>query len=73
MCCMSLGEAAGTAAALSIKNNVKVRDVDVGELQRTLVKNGVNIGQRFRSIPSLAELSDDKQHKYVGGGVYKND
>ena len=53
MCCMSLGEAAGTACALAVKKGVKVRDIDVGELQMTLVENGVNIGQRFREIPAL--------------------
>ena len=74
MCCMALGEAAGTAAALAVKNGVTPRQLDVGELQRTLVKNGVNIGQRFRKIPALenAEINTAAE-KYVGGGVYKND
>lgn len=74
MCCMSLGEAAGTACALAVRSGVKVRDLDVSELQRTLVKNGVNIGQRFRKIEAL-ENTDIKSaaEKYVGGGVYKND
>ena len=67
MCCMSLGEAAGTAAALSLKHNVKVRDVDVAELQRTLVKNGVNIGQQFREIPALAGTNQAYVDKYDGG------
>ena len=53
MCCMTLGEAAGTAAALSIRENTSVRKLDVATLQRTLDKNGVNIGQCFREIPSL--------------------
>ncbi len=75
MCCMSLGEAAGTACALSVKNGVKVRDLDVGELQRTLVKNGVNIGQRFREIPALKDVNNASaaQEKFVGGGDYRND
>ena len=72
MCCMALGEAAGTAAALAVKNDVKVRAVDVGELQRTLVANGVNIGQRFRKIPSI-EGAVSGESKYAGGGVYRND
>ena len=68
------GEAAGTACALSLKQGVRVRDIDVHELQRTLVANGVNIGQRFREIPALKDfdIKTDKE-KYVGGGVYKND
>ncbi len=56
MCCMSLGEAAGTAAALSLKKNVPVRKLDVGTLQRRLVENHVNLGQGYRKIPSLLEL-----------------
>ncbi len=55
MCCMSLGEAAGTAAALSLKLGVTVRKLDVAELQRVLVKNGVNIGQGYRRIAALPE------------------
>lgn len=38
--CLALGEAAGTAAALAVKENVKVADLDVKKLQQTLVKNG---------------------------------
>lgn len=56
MCCMSLGEAAGTAVAMSLKANCTPRNIDVGALQRQLVKNGYNIGQRFRKIPALAEV-----------------
>lgn len=67
MCCMSLGEAAGTAAALAVKSGVKVRNIDVGELQRTLAANGVNIGQRFREIPSLSGANDTYTDKYSGG------
>ena len=55
MCCMALGEAAGTAASLSLETNVLPRDIDVGELQRRLVANGCNIGQGFRKIASLPE------------------
>ncbi len=41
--CMCLGEAAGTAAALSIKNKVKPRDLDIKILQDTLEKQGANL------------------------------
>lgn len=67
MCCMTLGEAAGTASALAVKQGIKVRDIDVGELQRTLATNGVNIGQRFREIPSLKGINDTFVDKYNGG------
>ena len=53
MCCISMGEAAGTAAAMSIEQNVRVRDLDVASLQRRLDENGLNIGQSYRDIPAL--------------------
>lgn len=39
-CCLALGEAAGTAAALAVKDRVRVADLDVTKLQDTLVNNG---------------------------------
>ncbi len=38
--CLALGEAAGAAAALAVKQNISVADVDVKELQDVLVKGG---------------------------------
>ncbi len=68
---MSLGEAAGTAAALSLKENVTPRAVNVDELQRTLVKNGLNIGQGFRKLPALEALGNadysDFNEKLING------
>lgn len=57
MCCMTLGESAGTAAALAVKTGTTVRKLDIGLLQRTLDKNGVNIGQGLRKIPALGEVN----------------
>lgn len=37
--CMAIGEAAGTAASLSVKKQVDLADVDVRELQRLLEEN----------------------------------
>jgi hypothetical protein len=37
---LALGEAAGTAAAIAVKDKVSVADVDVKKLQKTLVENG---------------------------------
>lgn len=51
--CMTLGESAGTAAAMSIDDGVSFRKLDVGKLQRQLDAQGVNIGQSYRKIPSL--------------------
>ncbi len=39
--CIALGEAAGTAAAIAVKNGTKVRDVNYATLQRQLLKQGV--------------------------------
>lgn len=40
----TLGEAAGTAAAIAAKHKVTVREVDITELQATLKNNGAFIG-----------------------------
>jgi hypothetical protein len=62
MCCLAMGEAAGNAAALSLKNNVKVADVDIATLQRTLVANKCSIGQGYREIPSLEKGVDYSEY-----------
>jgi hypothetical protein len=41
---MVMGEAAGTAAALSLESGVAPRKVDIGPLQRRLIAQGVNLG-----------------------------
>ena len=38
---MCLGEAAGKAAALAVKDNKELRDLDVTELQNALREEGV--------------------------------
>ncbi len=40
---MAIGQAAGTAAAISAKANISPRDLDVGELQRVLVAQNVEL------------------------------
>ncbi|MBE7033714.1 MAG: FAD-dependent oxidoreductase [Ruminococcaceae bacterium] len=42
--CMAMGQAAGTAAALTVKSNCTVRECDVKLLQNTLVENGACLG-----------------------------
>lgn len=41
--CMELGQAAGTAAALSVQTNISPRHVDVSKLQDILVQQGVSL------------------------------
>ena len=55
MACFTMGEAAGTAAALCIKKDIRPRDLDRIDLQNELVASGVNIGQHARTIPGVAE------------------
>ncbi|MGC9348940.1 MAG: FAD-dependent oxidoreductase [Anaerolineae bacterium] len=43
--CMAFGQAAGTAAALAVAAGVPPREVDVGELQATLVRQGADLGE----------------------------
>lgn len=42
--CFVMGEAAGTAAALALRGNGSVHDVDPGRLQQALVRQGVFLG-----------------------------
>jgi hypothetical protein len=63
MACFTMGEAAGTATAMSLKQNVSPRGIDRLELQATLVNNGVNLGQKMRDIPGL-EVSADTGEFY---------
>ncbi|MGN0231659.1 MAG: FAD-dependent oxidoreductase [Muribaculaceae bacterium] len=41
--CMGIGQAAGAAAALSVKHEVDVKDVDIAELRATLLAFGANL------------------------------
>lgn len=42
-CCLATGEAAGVAAALSVKQNIPPRKVNINELQSILKSQGVNL------------------------------
>lgn len=53
MCCNAMGEAAGTAAAISLKHNITPRQVDRVELQRMLLKNDGTLGLGGRVIPGV--------------------
>lgn len=50
----AIGEAAGTAAAISVRDGVAPRSIDVRELQRVLVSQGANLGERVRAVLGAA-------------------
>jgi hypothetical protein len=41
--CASMGQAAGTAAALSVKENTVPRKIDGSRLRALLIKDGMNL------------------------------
>jgi hypothetical protein len=53
---MSTGEAAGTAAALSVKERVSPRELDGKLVKNLLEKNGVNIRPDENSMPKKCML-----------------
>lgn len=53
LACLNMGEAAGTAMAISLAENIRPRDVDVKALQAELIASGCNIGQNMRAIPGI--------------------
>ncbi len=53
LACASMGQAAGTAASLSLKQNIPLRKLDRKELQHQLLADGMNLGQKIRPIPGL--------------------
>lgn len=50
--CMNMGEAAGTAAPLSLKHRVSPRRLDRVELHKTLVANGCNLSSSIEVFPA---------------------
>ena len=59
--CMGQGEAAGTAAALSVESGRPIREIDVGLLQDRLVEQGAEIGRSVgppnrEAIDTLGQL-----------------
>jgi hypothetical protein len=43
VCCIATGQGAGVAAAVSIKENINCRDVNILEVQKALENQGVRI------------------------------
>ena len=61
---MPVGEAAGTAAALCVKQGVKPKQLDVNALQKRLLEQGAEIGQQGAEI--------DQQGAEIGQGREKS-
>ena len=53
MCCNAMGEAAGIATALSLKHDIAPRKVSVLEIQKKIIADGGNLGQKLRPIAGL--------------------
>ncbi len=58
MACFTMGESAGMATCISLKNDIPPRQVDRVELQQELIANNVNIGQGFRKIPGVTDQTE---------------
>ena len=63
--CLAEGEAAGTAAALAVKNRKSVRDIDISMLQDQLVEQGAEIGRTVgppnqQAIDEVGQLPMDE-------------
>lgn len=55
LACLNMGQAAGTATALSLKAGIPPRKLDRTALQRRLLADGMNLGQPYRTIPGLPD------------------
>ena len=47
---MAMGQAAGTAAALSLERGLRVRECPIDALQDALVRDGAHLGPRFEAV-----------------------
>lgn len=65
LCCFTMGEAAGTAAAIALKNGVTPRQVDRREIQKELIASGVNLGQSLRVIPGVTGDLENWKEDYI--------
>ena len=70
--CMAMGEAAGTACAISIQDNVSPRNIDIKNLQKRLVEKGALLDPvpvpKRRSYPvyeSILDRDPELKKKYL--------
>jgi hypothetical protein len=76
MACLTMGEAAGVATAISLHENIVPRKINRLQLQKVLISRKVNIGQNFRKIPGLnsnEKLNDEYLNPEFDGDSRKNE
>ncbi len=64
LCCLSMGEAAGVAACVSLAENIPPRAINVKALQAELISTGCNLGQSMREIEGLSSVSTSHEERY---------
>jgi len=53
--CIAMGEAAGTAAAVAVRNGISPRNVDIGEVRRLLAEGGLNLDRAKVRLQEVRE------------------
>lgn len=73
--CWVMGQGAGVAAALAVRDSVRLRDVSVPELQSKLERQGVIVWRPDKEPPSPPTSPDDYRASihYVGSGMGRSD
>jgi len=61
--CWVMGQGAGIAAALSVRDGVRLRDVSVTELQSKLTQQAVLFRRRADDVPAAAPAGDEKAYQ----------
>ena len=64
LCCLSMGEAAGVASAISIADDIAPRNVNIKALQNELIATGCNLGQAMREIEGVSSASISHEERY---------
>lgn len=64
LCCLSMGEAAGVATAISLAEGVSPRKIDVKALQSELIATNCNLGQTMREIEGVSAVLTTHDEKY---------
>ena len=70
--CAVLGQALGTATAIAIKDNIKIENIDIEELQQTLMEDDCFIPWHTRRLSDLT-LNAKCTSEIVRNGAYRGD